>query len=94
MAIIVEGQTDHGFSGTLYWRFNSIDGIPNRDPDGTRPACNALFRAFMSEQHFRDGKHFVAERQVEFVPTWESDIRSEAYAALKASPGFEGALDA
>jgi hypothetical protein len=85
MALTTTIETRFGLELPLYYRLNNFDQLPNRQVDGgySVPAI-ARFRGFASQELFQLGFHFIDELTVEFVPTFEGDIRAEAYAALKA----------
>lgn len=85
MALIIGFESLHGLDTPLYWRLNNVEQFGNREPDGSRIPAIVRFRAYVSEAAFRDGKNFLEEELVEFIPSSASaDLASEAYAAFKA----------
>lgn len=76
MAIIAEVETQYGEKRKLYVRLNNIESS-NHGVDS-----KALFRGFLSEQAFKDGKHFLWEETIRFKPDVSKPLWEQAYAAL------------
>jgi len=89
MAVTVKGETDFGEERELYWRLNNFEQLANH---GVKAV--ARFRAFASEEAFRSGKHFMAEKLIEFDVNTKKPVWSQAYAALRLEPGFKDATPA
>lgn len=78
MAIKIKEETMFGEERELYVRLNNVEASNH----GER--ATALFRGFLSEQAFRDGKHYVFEKTVEFVADVSTSLWEQAYVALKS----------
>lgn len=76
MAIMAEVETLHGETRKLYIRLNNVEASNH----GVK--CRALFRGFLSEKAFKEGKHFLWEEYVEFDGDATGKHWEQAYAAL------------
>lgn len=76
MALLAEVETIHGEKRKLYIRLNNVE-VSNHGV-GSR----ALFRGFLSEQAFKEQKHFLWEEYIEFKPDVSKPVWEQAYAAL------------
>jgi hypothetical protein len=87
MAIQATVETSFGEERELYIRLNNVE------TNNHGVTSHALFRGFLSQQAFEDGKHFVWERQIEFTPDVSQPIWPQAYAAVKTDADLSGAVD-
>lgn len=76
MAIKIKEETQFGEERDLYVRLNNLEASNH----GVKAV--ALFRGFLSEQAYDDGKHYVFEKKVEFDPDVSRPLWEQAYAAL------------
>lgn len=83
MAIQATVPTQFGEDRNCYIRLNNIEASNHGVP------ATALFRAFLSQEAFEAGSHFVAEFNVEFTPDVSLPLWPQAYSALAAQEGFE-----
>lgn len=81
MAIKATVETSFGETRELYIRLNSSE-VNNHGAE-----CYALFRGFLSQQAFQDGKNYVWERGVVFQPDVSQPIWEQAYQVLKDEIG-------
>lgn len=77
MAIKFKEETVFGEERDLYVRLNSVE----TNNHGAKTA--ALFRGFLSEQAFREGKHYVFEQSVEFDADVSLPLWDQAYSCIK-----------
>lgn len=87
MAVLAEIETSFGELRECYIRLNNVEASNH----GVN--ASALFRGFISQGAFEEGKSFVFEKAIEFdadvtLPLWE-----QAYNALKSLPEFTDAED-
>jgi hypothetical protein len=76
MALLAEVETIHGEKRKLYIRLNNVEASNHGVP------CRALFRGFLSEQAFKEGKHFLWEEYIEFKGDATGKHWDQAYTAL------------
>lgn len=76
MAIVAEVETIHGEKRRLYIRLNNIEAS-NHGVDSF-----ALFRGFLSEAAFKEGKHFLWEGTIQFQADVSKPLWEQAYEAL------------
>jgi hypothetical protein len=80
MAVIAEVETLFGDACACYVRLNHVVAGNHGTP------AKALFRGFMSKQAFDAGKHYVFEREIEFVADVTRPLWEQAYEALRSLP--------
>jgi hypothetical protein len=78
MAVSIKLETIHGETRELYVRLNNIESNNHGQPS------IALFRGFLSEQAFRDGRHYLFEELVEVDADVSLPLWQQAYDALRA----------
>ncbi len=83
MAINAKIKTSFGEERDCYIRLNHVEASNHG------VTSNALFRAFLSEEAFKSGAHYVAEFPVEFEADASGVIWEQAYAALIEQEGFD-----
>lgn len=82
MAIQENIRTTFGENRDCYIRLNNVEAS-NHGAKAT-----ALFRAFLSEQAFADGAHYVAEFNIEFDADVSQPLWGQAYAAFISQQGY------
>lgn len=87
MAIQATVATEYGEDRSLYIRLNNLESSNHG------VASKAKFRGFLSQETFADGKHYLWERDIEFVADVSLPLWPQAYEVLKVEAGLLDAVD-
>lgn len=87
MAIQASVATEYGEDRSLYIRLNNLESSNHG------VSSQAKFRGFLSQEAFTDGKHYLWERDIEFIADVSLPLWSQAYEALKEKIHLEDAID-
>lgn len=77
MAIISKVPTKYGEEKELYIRVNSVEASNHGK------LATALVRGFLNKKAFKEGAHFLWEKEVEFKADVSKSIWNQAYKVLK-----------
>lgn len=86
MAIQATVTTKYGEDRSLYIRLN------NMESSNHGVASQAKFRGFLSQEAFLAGKHYLWERDVEFVADVALPLWPQAYEVLKTEYSLYDAI--